>query len=257
VPIVLYFMVREYGVDRKVSMLTAFALSLSALFQSLTYHYMFDGLSTFLFTTAFFFLVKAIRKRRIGLFILSITFFYLLLFTKYPPAVWLLVTYLSTTVFLVVQKKWPVRRTLPLILGTLPFFPLVLAWIWLLPNISAQVTAILFPGWNAGTIPFAVATLWDLVFIVGWSSYLVLVIVALRFLRSKEKDPTTFVSLLVLALAFLTLVPNDAITRRIIQAIPTLFATVISYSYKRYTPTVVNAILLNLSWWGVLSILTI
>ena len=256
VPIVLYFLVKENGVDYRLSALTAFALSFSSLFQSQAYHYTFDGLSTLLFTVAFYFLVKAMRNQKKINLVLSSIFFYLLVVTKYPPAVWLVLIYIPTTVFLMTKKNWSVNNVLPLIVTIASSLPLAFCMFLLSPNIFSRLLVEIFFGWNKLTIPYAVATLWDLVFILGWSPYLIIVFVAYRYLRSREKNEIIFVSLLAIMLAFLTLVPYLPVTRRIIQAIPVFFATTVSYSYGRYPSKVVALILLNLSWWGALTLIT-
>jgi hypothetical protein len=260
VPVVLYFMVREYGVDRKISILTALAFSLSSLFQNTAFFYIFDGLSTLFFTSAFFFLLKAIRIGEGGgkYAILSGMFYCLLLVTKYPPTMWILLIYVFVAVFITWKGGRSIRvpaRVRARAFQLAMFCMLITAFMFLpFSNNLLELTRLVFIKWNAQTIPYAISTTWDLLFIVGWSPYLVVAIIGYRIFRSDEKDAATVASFLTVTLAFLTLVPYIPVTRRIVQAVPVLFATTTSYTYGRHSAMIVMLVLLNMSWWGVLAL---
>jgi hypothetical protein len=252
VPPILYFMAREYGVGRKFSALTAFALSLSSLFQNQAYLYIFDGLSILLFISAFFFLTKTIRCKRKRYFTLSVMFFLLLLVTKYPPSAWLIVIYLFAAIFLVARKQWTKSEALPLVM--IPLALMTLIFLGFSTHITT-ITRLALYGFDANTVLYLIKVIWDLTFIVGWSPYVIVAIVAYRFFQSREKDTVTFISLMAILLAFLTLMLWVPVTRRIIQVIPILFVTTIGYTFEHHSNAVTALVLLNLSWWGVLSLI--
>ncbi len=256
VPVVTYFLVREYGVNRKVAALTALSLSVSSLFQSDAYLYVFDGLSTLLFTVAFFFLVKAVSKGRRVFFLLSSTFFYLLLVTKYPPAFLLLIIYIVAISFLITHKKCSARKYFPLVLAVSLFFMYLFFMIVFMPKVSFQLWDVFF-GRSSLTFVYSRTLLWDLLLVLGWSPYLIVAVLAYRFLRSREKSEVTLFSLLAIILTFLTLVPFLPVTRRLIQVLPIFFATTVSYSTRKYSGVLVALVLLNLSWWGALGLITL
>jgi hypothetical protein len=256
VPVAVYLLVKEYDVSRKISALTAFALTFSSLFQSQGYLYIFDGLSTLLFTVAFYFLVKVIRNGKRIFLVLSSLLFYLLLVTKYPAAFLFLIIYIITFFLLMVRKHWSVKECVPLIVVILSFFLFDLFIMVFMPKVFSSLMWAVFLAWGIGAVVYSKTVIWDLILGFGFSPYVVLAVIAYRLLRSKERSGVTFISVLTIALAFLTLVPSP-VTRRVIQVLPVFFATIISYSHKQYSNTLLSLVVLNLSWWGILSLVSI
>lgn len=252
IPVISYFVLRDYGVDGKYAALGAFALAFSSLFQNLTFLYTFDSLSTLLFTLAFYSLTRSIRDTGKRFVILAIIFYCLLFFTKYPPAAWLLAVYFFVILFMSKGNYWLSKRSMQLMFVTILSFLFVISLYF---GRIIGVANIVFYGWNASTVPYMVGTFWDLFYVFGWSPYVVLAIMSYRFLRSEEKDVVGLMSLLVILLAFLTLGMWDAVTRRVIQVVPILFGTTVSYSYKHYGGVGTILVILNLSWWGIIALI--
>ncbi|MCJ7635755.1 glycosyltransferase family 39 protein [Candidatus Bathyarchaeota archaeon] len=253
VPVVTYFILRDLSVSRKFSALTALAVLFSALFQSHAYLYIFDGLSTLLFTVAFFLMVKGIRKEGAKYFYLSGIFFCILLSTKYPPATWLLITYFLAVISLIIWKGWQAKKALTLVV--IPSIAATFIFIIFFRNVF-ELLKLVFLGWRAETSYYVQTTIWDLAFVFGWAPYAINGVMAYRLLRSKERDVVKLVSLVVMLLAFLTLVPYLPVTRRIIQVIPVIFATTVAYASDHYPSAVTVLVVMNLSWWGLLSFLS-
>jgi len=252
IPAILYLLAIEFIKSRRAVVALSYGYILTPLYQNVMYRLTFDGLSTMIFISSVYFFFKAIKTERVRHSAISAVFLGLCILTKYPPAIWLILGYASTILFLKLQGEFNLKQFMPIIVGiAIPsaILPILLPrHLQFLLQILLSVPA----SWPLMINEYK-TLLWDLLLLLGWSPYLISIFMLRDFRQTRERDPVDLLSLTLIALAFAAPLLNP-LTRRIVQIIPIFFITTISYSMRRYRTITLILIWLNLFWWGLINL---
>jgi len=248
IPVVVFYILRELG-ESTTAMSVSFAYALSTLYQGAMFIYDFDALSTLFFTLSVYSFIVAVKRKKRSYFGYSVIAWILLILTKYPPAGWLFLGLLVTSLFHREERSRSVFILLAFLIGILivvvvspgqlgfisesEYFT---KWLWIRMALDPNYMVPLFR---------------DFAVIVGWSPYLAF---AFKLQKVKEtEDPISTFSIVLIVLAFISPIFNP-LTRRVIQAIPLLAATLFDFSMRRWSKTTTTLMLLNFCWWGVIKL---
>lgn len=246
VPVVLYYWMKVLHDDRVLAIQVSATYIFTPLYQNLAYLYTFDGLSTLLFTLLSFYFVRGIQTKKGLYFILSGILFAACGLTKYPPALWFLLSSMAVVALSFRRKSLRLRNLLFLPIGLTP-----LLLIFLVAGPHFAVAYEYGSYWNA-TMVYAVIS--DLFFVLGWSPYLIFLSTVHRSILEGVDEKSVFF-ILVITLAFLTPFVNPY-TRRLVQVIPVFFIAVTERALEIDRQALAPLVYANLSWWGILSLLS-
>ena len=243
IPVVLFYMLHELCGESTTAISASLAYTLSTLYQGAMFKYDFDALSTLFFTLSVYSFVVAVKRKKRSYLGYSMIAWILLILTKYPPAGWLFLGFILTGLL-----HREVRSQLGFVL-----LALLIALLIVVAVSPAQLGIIAgyFARWRPPDMEYAIPLFRDFAVILGWSPYLAFVF-KLGVVK-KTRDPTSTLSVVLIVLAFISPIFNP-LTRRVIQAIPLLAATLVDFSMRRWSRTTSLLMLMNFCWWGVIKL---
>jgi len=246
IPVVVFCMLRELCGETATAMSVSFAYTLSTLFQGAMFKYDFDALSTLFFILCVYSFVVAVKRKERLYFGYSMIAWILLVLTKYPPAGWLFLGFVMTSLF-----HRQVRSELGFTLLALSIALLIVgvvspAQFGFVAEYSARLRPLLTVA------EYAVPLFRDFAVIIGWSPYLAFAF-KLKEVR-KIGDPISTFSIVLIVLALIVTPIFDPLTRRVIQAISLLAVTLFHFSTRRWSRTTSLLMLMNFCWWGVIKL---
>ena len=250
-----YYLAKEMLPEGLMPVITSCVFVFSSISHDLLFYATMDGIAALLFTISVCFVLRGLTRLNSFCFLLAGLFWSLLALAHYFPALQLFFAYALSLICLHRKRAVRARDFASMCVGCLLFpvinFQALTLQISTFLELGLQLIPILNP------IQYDPTMLWDLLLSVGWSPYVVFLLVA-----AKQSTHTTVqsrlkaVSTIIVGSGFLVylLLNSWAIMRRLAPVAPLFLSLVTGYSTRNYSKITTFFVLLNFCWWGLLKL---